>query len=60
MTHMRLRAKSLMWDMLIFTEMLLYYPFAIAIMLPLKRFDRRFNTKLFSSLNRLVRAIADL
>jgi hypothetical protein len=60
MTGTLLRVKNLMWDMLIFAEMLLYWPFAIVIMLPIRRFDRRFNTNIFPSLDRLMRAIADL
>ena len=54
------RPKNLVWDMLVFAEMVTYWPFAIIVMLPLRRFDRRFGTSLFAALDRLMRAIADL
>lgn len=60
MTHTMRRAKNLAWDMLVFAEIVLYWPFAIMVLLPLRRFDRWFGTHLFAALDRVMRAIADL
>jgi hypothetical protein len=60
MTQPLQRAKNLAWDMLVFAEIILYWPFAIILMLPLRHFDRRFGTHIFAALDRLVRSIADL
>ncbi len=60
MTHALQQAKNLAWDMLVFAEMVLYWPFALMVMLPLSRLDRWFGTSLFARLDRLMRAIADL
>jgi hypothetical protein len=54
------RAKNLALDILIFAEMLVYWPFALLIMKPAQWFDRRFGTRLFRGLDRAVRRIADL
>jgi hypothetical protein len=52
--------RNLAWDMLVFAEMAVYWPFAVIIMLPLRHFDRRFGTRLFSAVDRAMRSIADL
>ncbi len=54
------RLRNLAWDFLVFTEIVLYWPFAFLVMRPLQRFDRRFGTKLFARLDETMRAIADL
>jgi hypothetical protein len=60
MTHPLQALKNLAWDMLVFVEILLYWPFAIIIMLPIRGLDRRFGIHVFPALDRVVRAIADL
>lgn len=60
MTRASQRAKNLAWDMLVFAEIILYWPFALVVMLPLRRFGRRFGFNLFAALDRLMRAIAHL
>ncbi len=60
MTRILQRGRNLAWDMLVFAEIVVYWPVAIAVMLPLRRFDRRFGTRLFDRLDRMMRAIADL
>lgn len=54
------RAKSLSWDLLVFTEMLLYWPVALGVMKPAQWLDRRLGTSLFPGLDRTMRRIADL
>ncbi len=46
-------------DLLVFTEMFLYWPFALIVMLPARWLDRHLGTSLFQRLDRLTRAIAD-
>ena len=53
------RARNLAWDFLVFTEILLYWPFAVLVMKPAQRFDRRFGTTVFPTLDRIMRSIAD-
>jgi len=53
------RGRNLAWDFLVFTEIILYWPFAIFVMKPAQWFDRRFGTKIFPVLDRTVRSIAD-
>ena len=52
--------KNLAWDLVVFTQILVYWPFAILVMLPARWLDRRLGTALFARLDRLVRAIASL
>ena len=51
--------RNLAWDLLVFTEILLYWPFAVLVMLPARWLDRHLGTSLFPLLDRLTRAIAD-
>ena len=60
MTPMSGRIKSLAWDVLVFTEMLIYWPFALLVMKPVQWVDRRFGTSMFRGLDRVVRRIAGL
>jgi hypothetical protein len=46
-------------DLLVFAEILLYWPFAVLVMLPAQWLDRRLGTSFFSLLDRLTREIAD-
>jgi hypothetical protein len=54
------RAKNLGLDVLVFAEMLVYWPFALLIMKPAQWLDRRFGTSMFRGLDRAMRRIADL
>jgi hypothetical protein len=54
------RARNLGWDFLVFTQMVLYWPFAFLVMRSTQRFDRVFGTKIFPVLDKTMRAIADL
>ena len=60
MIPMHERARNVGWDFLVFTEMVLYWPFAFLVMRPALRFDRLFGTKIFPVLDKTMRAIADL
>jgi len=60
MTPMSGRAKNLGLDVLVFAEMLVYWPFALLIMKPAQWLDRRFGTSMFRGLDRAMRRIADL
>lgn len=50
--------KRLAWDLWVFTQILLYWPFAVGVMLPARWLDRRLGTALFPRLDRWVRALA--
>jgi hypothetical protein len=50
--------RNLARDLLVFAEILLYWPFAALVMLPARWLDRRLGTSLFQRLDRLTRAIA--
>jgi hypothetical protein len=50
--------RNLAWDLLVFVEILLYWPFALLVMLPARWLDRHLGTSLFQGLDRLTRAIA--
>jgi len=52
------RLRSLGWDLLVFAEILLYWPLAVFVMLPARWVDRRLGTSVFRWLDRLTRAIA--
>jgi hypothetical protein len=52
------RLRNLGRDLLVFAEILLYWPFAVLVMLPALWFDRRFGTSFFRPLDRLTREIA--
>lgn len=54
------RVKNLGWDLMVFAEILFYWPFAVLVMKPAQRFDRRFGTRVFAVLDRIMRSIADL
>jgi hypothetical protein len=54
------RAKNLALDLLVFSEIVLYWPFALLVMKPAQWMDRRWGTRLFPRLDRLVRRIAEL
>lgn len=60
MIPMQQRARNLAWDLLVFAEIILYWPFAFLVMRPAQRFDRLFGTKIFPLLDKTMRAIADL
>jgi hypothetical protein len=60
MIPMQQRARNLAWDFLVFTEIVLYWPFALLVMCPAQRFDRLCGTKIFPRLDKTMRAIADL
>ena len=47
-------------DMLVFAEMLVYWPIALLIMKPAQWCDHRLDTKMFQGLDRAMRRIADL
>lgn len=53
------RSRNLAWDFLVFTEILLYWPFAVFVMKPAQWFDRRFGTRVFPALDRIMRWIGD-
>jgi hypothetical protein len=52
------RLRNLVWDLLVFVEILLYWPFALFVMLPARWLDRRLGSSLFERLDRLTRVIA--
>jgi hypothetical protein len=52
------RLRNLVWDLLVFVEILLYWPFALLVMLPARWLDRRLGSSLFERLDRLTRVIA--
>lgn len=54
------RARNLVWDFLVFSEIVLYWPFAFLVMRPAQRFDRLCGTTIFPLLDKTMRAIADL
>jgi hypothetical protein len=54
------RARNLAWDFLVFTEIVLYWPFAFFVMRPAQRFDRLCGTKIFPVLDKTTRVIAEL
>lgn len=60
MTPLSGRARNLALDLLVFTEMLIYWPFALLIMKPAQWIDRRLGINTFRWLDRFVRRIADL
>jgi len=60
MTRSLQALKNLVRDMLVFAEIVLYWPFAVIVMLPLRYLDRRFGIHVFPLVDRIVRAIADL
>jgi hypothetical protein len=60
MTPISERARNLALDALVFTEILLYWSFALLIMKPAQWCDRRFGTSIFPGLDRAMRRIADL
>lgn len=60
MTLLNERAKNLGWDLMVFAEMLLYWPFAVLVMKPAQWLDRRIGTRMFAVLDRAMRSIADL
>ena len=47
-------------DFLVFVEILVYWVFALVVMLPLSGLDRRFGTHLVAPFDRLTRWIARL
>ncbi len=49
---------NLALDFLVFTEILLYWPFALLVMFPTRWLDRRLGTSLFRRLDRLTRILA--
>ena len=51
--------RNLAWDLLVFTEILLYWPFAVLVMRPARWLDRHLGTSIFRRLDRLTRTIAD-
>lgn len=53
-----LRLRNLSRDLLVFAEILLYWPFAVLVMLPARWLDRRLGTSLFLRLDRRTREIA--
>ena len=59
MIPLRERGTNLALDFLVFTEIVLYWPFALLVMKPAQRFDRRFGTKVYPALDRVMRSIAD-
>ena len=50
--------RNLATDLLVFTEILLYWPFAALVMRPARWLDRHLGTSLFARLDRLTRSIA--
>lgn len=59
MIPLKQRGRNLAWDLLVFTEILLYWPFAALVMKPAQWLDRRSGTRLFPALDRIMRWIAD-
>jgi small neutral amino acid transporter SnatA (MarC family) len=59
MIPLKERGANLALDFLVFTEIVLYWPFALLVMKPAQWFDRRFGTKVFPALDRVMRSIAD-
>ena len=59
MISLKERAANLALDFLVFTEIGLYWPFALLAMKPAQWVDRRFGTKVFPALDRVMRSIAD-
>lgn len=59
MIPLKERGRNLAGDVLVFGEILLYWPFAVLVMKPAQWFDRRFGTRIFPVLDRTMRWIAD-
>ena len=54
------RAQNLALDLLVFIEIVAYWPFALLVMKPAQALDRRCGTHIFPVLDRFVRRIAEL
>ena len=54
------QVKCLALDLFVFSEMVMYWPFALIVMKPAQYLDRRFGTSVFSRLDCAMRRIADL
>ncbi len=53
-----MKGSSVGRDLLVFAEILLFWPFAVLVMLPARWVDRRLGTSLFPALDRFTRAVA--
>jgi hypothetical protein len=58
MSPLEERGRNLAWDLLVFTEIVFYWAFAVLVMKPVQWFDRRFGTQVFRPLDRTTRWIA--
>lgn len=60
MTKLKECVRHLALDMVVFAEMLLYWPFAVLVMKPVQLCDQRLGTHMFQALDSAMRKIADL